>query len=311
MLADTFAADRPLLWGMCYRMTGSVADADDIVQETFVRAMEHPPARTDEPLRPWLVRVAMNLSRDHLRRRRRSEYPGVWLPEPVATNDGEVAAAGGKTSAAARYDTTESITFAFLIAIEALTPAQRAVLILRDAFDYSTEETAAALGMTPGNVKVTLHRARQAMRAYDTSRTTDFRQRQAAVGVALQEFLACFARHDIAGLERLLAADVIHLSDGGGKVHAARWPIFGREKVLRLLFGVSGSATPPLIRLAEINGFPTILLEFPDRSGKKPRQSVFQCETDAAGRIVRFYNVVAPSKVSGMFISETTAQPEA
>jgi RNA polymerase sigma-70 factor, ECF subfamily len=307
MLADTFAADRPLLWGMCYRMTGSVTDADDIVQETFVRAMEHPPARTDEPLRPWLVRVAMNLSRDHLRRRRRSEYSGFWLPEPVATDDGEaLAAVGGTVSATARYDTTESITFAFLVAMEALTPAQRAVLILRDAFDYSTEETAAALGMTPGNVKVTLHRARQAMRAYDTSRTTDFRRRQAAVGAALQEFLACFARHDIAGLERLLAADVVHLSDGGGEVHAARWPIFGREKVLRLLFGVNRSGVPPVFRLAEINGFPTILLEFPDRSGKKPRQSVFQCETDADGRIVRFYNVVAPSKVRRIFVSEAS-----
>jgi RNA polymerase sigma-70 factor (ECF subfamily) len=304
LLSEMISTERPLLWGMCYRMTGSAADADDLVQETFVRAMERPPARTDEPLRPWLVRVAMNLSRDHLRRRRRTEYPGYWLPEPVATDapgavPGE--ARGGDESAAARYELTESVTFAFLLAIEALTPAQRAVLILRDVFDYSTEETAAALGMTPGNVKVTLHRARGAMRAYDTERTAGFQARQAAVGTALQEFLACFARRDVAALERLLAADVVHYSDGGGEVHAARWPIRGQEKVLRLLFGVSRDTVSPVVRPAWVNGFPAILVEFPGRTGKAPARSMFQCEPDATGKIVRFYNVVAPSKTNRIF----------
>lgn len=307
MFSETLSTERPLLWGMCYRMTGSAADADDLVQETFVRAMERPPARTDEPLRPWLVRVAMNLSRDHLRRRRRTEYPGYWLPEPVATDaPGETWSVGGDESAAARYELTESVTFAFLLAIEALTPAQRAVLILRDVFDYSTEETAAALGMTPGNVKVTLHRARGAMRAYDTGRTAGFHARQAAVGTALQNFLACFARRDVAGLERLLAADVVHYSDGGGEVHAARLPIYGREKVLRLLFGVNRGDVAPVVRPAWINGFAAILVEFPDREGKKPSQSMFQCDADADGRIVRFYNVVAPSKLRRLFAIAVT-----
>lgn len=302
MFSETLSTERPLLWGMCYRMTGSAADADDLVQETFVRAMERPPARTDEPLRPWLVRVAMNLSRDHLRRRRRTEYPGYWLPEPVATEGpGEAWSVGGDESAAARYELTESVTFAFLLAIEALTPAQRAVLILRDVFDYSTEETAAALGMTAGNVKVTLHRARGAMRTYDTGRTAGFHERQAAVGSALQNFLACFTRQDVAGLERLLAADVTHFSDGGGEVHAARWPIHGQEKVLRLLFGINRSGVPPVVRPAWVNGFPAILIEFPNREGKKPSQSMFQCDADADGRIIRFYNVVAPSKLKRLF----------
>lgn len=302
MFPETLSTERPLLWGMCYRMTGSAADADDLVQETFVRAMERPPARTDEPLRPWLVRVAMNLSRDHLRRRRRTEYPGYWLPEPVATEaPGDGWPVGGDESAAARYELTESVTFAFLLAIEALTPAQRAVLILRDVFDYSTEETAAALGMTPGNVKVTLHRARGAMRTYDTERTAGFHARQAAVGTALQNFLACFARRDVAGLERLLAAEVAHFSDGGGEVHAARWPIRGREKVLRLLFGVNRGEVAPVVRPAWVNGFAAILVEFPNREGKKPSRSMFQCETDAEGTITRFYNVVAPSKLKRLF----------
>jgi RNA polymerase sigma-70 factor (ECF subfamily) len=302
MLSEALSTERPLLWGMCYRMTGSAADADDLVQETFVRAMERPPARTDEPLRPWLVRVAMNLSRDHLRRRRRTEYPGYWLPEPVATEaPGDGWPVGGDESAAARYEMTESVTFAFLLAIEALTPAQRAVLILRDVFDYSTEETAAALGMTPGNVKVTLHRARGVMRAYDTERTVGFQRRQAAAGTALQNFLACFARQDVAGLERLLAADVTHFSDGGGEVHAARRPIRGRDKTLRLLFGVNREAAAQIVRPAWVNGLPAILVEFANRQGKKPSRAVFQCETDADGKIIRFYNVVAPSKLNRVF----------
>ena len=82
-----FDEHRRFLWGISYRMTGSAADADDVVQDTFVRAIEHPPARTDEPLRPWLVKVALNLSRDVLRRRKRREYVGPWLPSPIDTAD--------------------------------------------------------------------------------------------------------------------------------------------------------------------------------------------------------------------------------
>src|ERR1044071_4688422 len=85
--AEVFETDRRLLWGLCYRMTGNAADADDLVSETFVKAIEHPPRRLDEPLRPWLVRVAINLSRDLLRRRRRRSYVGEWLPSPVPTDN--------------------------------------------------------------------------------------------------------------------------------------------------------------------------------------------------------------------------------
>src|SRR6185295_12271247 len=88
-LSAAFAADRRFLWGLCYRLTGSAADADDLVQETFVRAMERPPPRTDEPARPWLVRVATNLGRDLLRRRKRRGYVGPWLPSPIETDAGD------------------------------------------------------------------------------------------------------------------------------------------------------------------------------------------------------------------------------
>src|SRR5215510_13806324 len=145
--ARTFDEHKRFLWGMCYRMTGSAADADDIVQDTFVKVLERPPKDMKSPLRPWLVKVAINLSRDQLRRRRRREYFEPWLPSPVLTDDENLPSqldqsSSSETSPVTRYDLMESITMAFLLALEALTPAQRAVLLLRDVFDYSTIETA-------------------------------------------------------------------------------------------------------------------------------------------------------------------------
>src|SRR5262249_52124466 len=115
--------DRKHLWALCYRMTGVAADADDLVQETMLRAIEKPPPDSNE-MRPWLVRVAMNLARDHLRRRKRRAYVGPWLPSPVDDDALEipVEAAGAE----GRYDLLESASLAFLLALEALSPKQRA-----------------------------------------------------------------------------------------------------------------------------------------------------------------------------------------
>src|SRR5262249_9548708 len=132
--ADLYQLNKDYLWGLCYRMTGNASDAEDIVQETFVRVLERPPRRTDDPLRPWLVKVAMNLSRDLLRRRRRW-YKGPWLPSPVPTppdespasyeppvsraqpevyaTQAEVCATSPEDSPMARYDMLESVSFAF------------------------------------------------------------------------------------------------------------------------------------------------------------------------------------------------------
>src|SRR5262245_2483200 len=194
-LTAAFVADRPLLWGLCYRLTGSAADADDIVQETFARAVEHPPQRLDEPWRPWLVRVAVNLARDLLRRRRRRRYVGPWLPSPIDTADEaavpavEPALPGGDTTAG-RYDMLESVSYAFLIALEALSPQQRAVLLLRDVFDYDVRETADALGVSEASVKVTHHRARARMAAYDRARCIPTRGLQERTRAALERLVA-------------------------------------------------------------------------------------------------------------------------
>src|SRR5437867_518794 len=241
--AQALETDRRLLWGLCYRMTGNAADADDLVQETFVRAIEKPPLRTDEPLRPWLVRVAISLSRDLLRRRKRQAYVGPWLPSPVPTDEESPASyeppAPSEDSPVARYDLKESVSFAFLLALEALTPSQRAVMLLRDVMDYSTSDTAEALDMTEANVKVVLLRARRKMKDYDKGGAEISPARQKATRNALEQFLLYLSARDAAGLERLLAEDVLSLSDGGGEVNAARQPVRGRDNVLRLILGLA------------------------------------------------------------------------
>src|SRR5205814_711301 len=218
-IGPLFEEHRGFLWSLCYRMTGSAADADDVVQDAFVRAMERPPRRIEEPLRPWLVKVALNLARDHLRRRRRRDYVGPWLPSPIET-DSEPPSHETATSEG-RYDLLESVSFAFLVALEALTPTQRAVLLLRDVFDYSVKETAEALDLTETNVKTTLHRARRAMEAYNRARQIPTAARQEATAAALRQFLQALQEHDVGAIETLLADEVRTTTDGGGEFRSA------------------------------------------------------------------------------------------
>ncbi|MEN3332553.1 MAG: hypothetical protein V7641_1918 [Blastocatellia bacterium] len=303
--AETLESDRRLLWGLCYRMTGNAADADDLVQETFVRAIEHPPPRTNEPLRPWLVRVAMNLSRDLLRRRRRRDYTGPWLPSPVATDEESLPsfepAAPAADSPAARYDLLESISFAFLLALEALTPQQRAVLLLRDVFDYSTAETARALDLTEASVKVTLLRARKRMKDYDQQRADLSPAKREATRRALEQFLLYLNARDTEGLERLLAADVVSLSDGGGEVQAALRPIRGRDKLLRLIAALNAKFRgQPRVEWRELNGLPALLFEEVETTATRATRYTVHIEVDDAGLICRLDSVLAPSKLNAV-----------
>jgi RNA polymerase sigma-70 factor, ECF subfamily len=303
--AQTYNEDKRFLWGLCYRMTGSAADADDIVQDTFVRALEQPPADMNAPLRPWLVKVALNLSRDQLRNRRRREYFGPWLPSPVLTEgDSPLEIEAGTTpemSPVARYDLVESVTLAFLLALEALTPTQRAVLLLRDVFDSSTSETAAALEMTEINVKVTLHRARRIMSTYDKNRGVALLEGDKALRKTLEQFLRLLAAGDVPGLEQMLARDVVLVSDGGGEINALAEPVHGRAKVLRLiakLYEAYRSVTST--SLQKLNGQPAVLIH---RSKVKPGHASFftmHCELDKASRMRRLHFVFAPSKLAAV-----------
>lgn len=307
--AQTFDEHKRVLWGLCYRMTGSATDADDIVQDTFVKALERPPTDMEAPIRPWLVKVAMNLGRDHLRRRRRREYFGPWLPSPVLTDGDESQLdhpISTDDSPGVRYDLMESVTLAFLLALEALTPAQRAVLLLRDVFDFSTAETAGALDMSESNIKVTLHRARRIMRSYEKNRISNFSKRVEEMRDTLQRFLSRLASGDVQGLKEMLAADVVLVTDGGGEINALAEPVYGSEKVLRLiakLYEANRKVTST--SLITVNGEPAILVE---RSQMRPGHALFftmHCELDEHSLMRRLHFVFAPSKLTALELSRT------
>ncbi|HYM24800.1 MAG TPA: sigma-70 family RNA polymerase sigma factor [Vicinamibacterales bacterium] len=305
-LEGLYAEHRQFLWALCYRMTGNAADADDAVQDTFVRALQHPPRRTETPLRPWLVRVALNLSRDLLRKRRRRDYVGPWLPSPIETGEdadppSHEPSTDGATTLEGRYDLLESVSFAFLLAIETLTPTQRAVLLLRDVFDYSVKETADALDRSQANVKTTHHRARQSMDAYNRNRQTPTRERQAAAGRALRQFLERLAAHDVAGIEALLADEVRTTTDGGGEFRAALRPIVGREKVMRFYLAIVELTRGAAVRSVTLNGGPGVVVEAPTLPKERmaPRTAM-TLELDAVGRISHLYVVSATRKLSAV-----------
>jgi RNA polymerase sigma-70 factor (ECF subfamily) len=296
---DLAAEHGRYLWGLCYRLTGSAADADDLVQETWLRAIERPPARTEEPLRPWLVRVALNLGRDALRARRRRGYVGTWLPAPVDTEEEPEIAAEAR-GAEGKYEMLESLSFAFLLALEALTPNQRAVLLLCDVFDYSVREAAEALGISEGNVKVTHHRARRALAAYDRDRVRPTPELCARTDEALRRFLGAVAANDGAALEAMLSAEARALNDGGGEFLAARRPVVGRDRVARLYLGLVRHE-PPAVRFAlrSFNGLPALVAERSPTPRGAPRY-VMQCEIGPDGLVRAIYTVLATPKLSAV-----------
>lgn len=317
-VARAFAAHERFLWSLCYRMTGSAADADDLVQETFTRALDRPPERMDEPLRPWLACVALNLARDLLRQRRRRGYVGPWLPSPIETGDADPPSHepvlcddhGRPITTEGRYDLIESVSFAFLLALEALTPRQRAVLLLRDVFDYSVQQTADALDISPDNVKTTHLRARRAMRSYDRSRVSLTAELQRRTRAALERFGRAIAAQDGAALEAILAEDIRMLSDGGGEYSSARVPVVGRARVARMWLSLAARRGPEArTRMLVVNGLPAIVSEgTPPRRTDAPR-TVITCDVDARGRIRTLYAIVASRKLTALFERRGNSKP--
>lgn len=303
---EPFVAKRKMLWGICYRMTGDAAEADDIVQETFLKATENSCDLTDPAWLPWLIRVAVNLSRDHLRWRRRRGYDGVWLPSPLFTDefDGQLnisSRADEQYSPTARYELKESISQAFLLALEALTPTQRAVLLLRDAFDYSTLETAELLQMTEANVKVTLLRARRIISSYDKARVKLDAVHQQKIRQTLEEFLTSLQTQDIARLEQLLTSDVVVVTDSGGEVSALRAPISGRENVLRLTTRINELYRDVMkIRFASLNGLPALIVQRRETREGHAKCFTLQCDFDPSGKIAKLNYVFSPRKLSSV-----------
>lgn len=301
--ASDLEPHRRHLFGVCYRMTGVAADAEDLVQQTFARALESPPERTVS-LRPWLTRVAVNLARDQLRARKRRGYVGPFLPSPIALDelgleaDDEPLVPAHEPHGEARYELLESVSFAFLLALEALTPTQRAVLILRDVFDYSVRETAQALSLSEANVKVTHHRARSAMARYDEDRRGPRAPKEVA-RLALQAFVGAIASQDVEAIEKLLRADCVTLNDGGGEFFAARSPVVGAAKVA--LFHKKIAAHGAILtglRVVELNGDPALVLEYQPGDARLATLSVLRVEVDADGRIAEVHGILASRKLT-------------
>ncbi|MGQ0838696.1 RNA polymerase sigma-70 factor [Actinokineospora sp.] len=241
-----FEAQRARLFGIAYRMLGSAAEAEDVVQDAYLRWRQAVGVR--EPA-AWLAAVVTNLSLNRLTsaRARRERYVGQWLPEPVATADGAL----GPLDTAERRD---SVSLALLVLLERLTPAERAVFVLREAFAYRHAEIAGVLGLTVSNCRQLHRRARLRLADHRpaTARADD--------GALFERFLAAAQEGDVAGLERLLADDVVSWADGGGKVGAARRPVLGANRVARYLIGSLdkfGAATE--VTFAEVNGDTALL----------------------------------------------------
>ena len=262
-MEEAYEELRPFLFSIAYRMLGSVAEAEDIVQEAFLRYQRALGERSgeigeiDSP-RAYLAAVTSRLAIDHLRsaRVRRETYPGEWLPEPLLTDE---TALDGQ-----RYvEEADSLSMAFLVLLEQLNPVERAVFLLRDVFDYGYDEIARIVGKSEGNCRQLAVRARRHIEAqkprFEASRAQ--RERLAA------RFFEAVGDGDLDSLVELLAADVAVYGDGGGKAPSLPRPIFGRDRVTRLLLGL-GAAWRDLgmtVRRTEINGQPGAMIL--DRSG--------------------------------------------
>jgi RNA polymerase sigma factor (sigma-70 family) len=308
-----FENERRRLWGLAYRMTGSAADADDVVQDTFARALTHPPAgggSDDAAWRPWLWRIAVNLARDAYRRRRARAYAGPWLPAAVETGPGSSLDEPALSDPPdARYDRLESVTYAFLLALEALTPRQRAVLLLCDVFDYSVREAAAALDLSESNVKVTHHRARAAMTAYDAARCRPDAATVARTAAALEKLVAAMMGRDVAAVEALLAADACSLGDGGGRYRAGARPIVGARKVARFYHTLAQMQTVRAAAVRMVNGLPAIVMEsIPPEPDWAPR-SVFRVDVGDDGRIIAVHSILAPDKLRAIRFDALPPRP--
>jgi RNA polymerase sigma-70 factor (ECF subfamily) len=247
---ESYRELRPLLFSIAYRMLGSASEAEDIVQEAFLRFHRETQGGTEiDDQKAYLSAVTTRLSIDHLRsaRVRRERYVGTWLPEPLVTET--------EPDAARHAETADSLSMGFLMLLEHLTPVERAVFLLREVFAYGYGEIAGVVGKTEDNCRQIAVRARRQVQE-GTPRFEASRERREELA---RRFFEAAGAGDQHGLLDLLAADVVAYADGGGKAAAFPRPVHGRDKVARLLQGrtASGAGIGDVgMRRMEINGQP-------------------------------------------------------
>lgn len=280
---------RPLLKALAYRMLGSASEAEEVVQDTFVRALMHPPD-PDRPVRPWLVRVACNLARDRLRKRKVRAYHGPWLPEPMATPPTDPMA-----DPESRLRLSQTATLAWLVAAEALTPEQRVVVLLWDVLDWEVAEVGAVIARSPGAVRSLHLRARRALEDAPIPAPDPITLR--AHQRALSALLDALSARDQSALAQLLSDDVELCSDGGGEVYAIGKRLTGPSRVAKVLLAMS-SGSASAVEVCVANGLPAVIVRDPEPPLPRwPTISLTSVLAGRDGRIVRIFNVVAPSKL--------------
>ncbi|RNL86576.1 RNA polymerase sigma-70 factor [Halostreptopolyspora alba] len=279
MSDDPFVTHRSLLFTVAYEMLGSAADAEDVVQETWLRWADIDQAGVRDP-RAYLVRIVTRQALDRLRTvtRRREEYVGEWLPEPLLTSPDVVE----------DIELAESVSMAMLTVLETLGPVERAVFVLREVFEAPYEEIAGALGRSPAAVRQIAHRAREHVAARRPRMEVGRAEQQAVV----DRFRSAVRTGDLRGLLDVLAPDVVLVADGGGLVRAFRHPLDGAERVARVLSGFPGAAGDFHIEAVWLNGAPALRIESEGALDTAVSLAV------EAGRITRIYVVRNPNKLT-------------
>ena len=286
MSGEDYTDLRPLLFSIAYRMTGSVADSEDIVQEALLRRYRASENTEVESDRAYLATTAARLALDHLRsaRVRREAYVGPWMPEPIVNTR--------EADPAEHAETADSLSLAFLVVLESLTPVERAVFLLREVFDYDYE-IARIVGKGEANCRQLAVRAR----AHVEDRKPRFEASREHRDELADRFFAAAEQGEVEALAQMLAADAAFYSDSGGKVRgAASHPIHGRENITRLLayfFRVLGEAGMRPER-ADVNGQPGALM----RDGEGRLFNVFALDIAADGSVQTVRSLVNPDKLA-------------
>ena len=278
MSDDPFVTHRSLLFTVAYEMLGSAADAEDVVQETWLRWTDVDQAGVRDP-RAYLVRIVTRQALNRLRAlgRRREEYVGPWLPEPLLTSP----------DVADDVELAESVSVAMLTVLETLDPTQRAVFVLREVFDTPYDEIAAALDKSQSAVRQIAHRAREHVAARRPRMAVSVTEQQAVV----ERFLTAIRTGDVQGLLDVLAPDVVAVADGGGLAPAARRPVAGAERVAGLLARFATVAPDASGETIWLNGAPAVRIDF----GGQLHATISLVIDDS--RITRIYAVNNPQKL--------------